>query len=146
MTTTTTAAAAAGPAEGLTAHAWDLLALDFDQQLVELLAWADNHDDDNVRADAVQAGHTILRLVNRRRADAELAANATEMAELEKRLAQLRERQAELAPPKPKAKKNKPGALGYDPAEVRAWARGAGITVSPTGRVPGEIVDAWRAR
>ncbi len=34
---------------------------------------------------------------------------------------------------------------GYDPAAVRAWAAGRGITVSPRGRIKADIVEQYRA-
>jgi nucleoid-associated protein Lsr2 len=39
----------------------------------------------------------------------------------------------------------KPAYSGYDPAAVRAWAAGQGITVSPRGRIKADIVDQYRA-
>ena len=34
---------------------------------------------------------------------------------------------------------------GYDPAEVRAWARANGVPVSEKGRIAGDVVRQWRA-
>jgi hypothetical protein len=34
---------------------------------------------------------------------------------------------------------------GFDPAAVRAWAAGQGITVSLRGRIKAEIVEQYRA-
>ena len=34
---------------------------------------------------------------------------------------------------------------GYDPAAVRAWAAGQGITVSPRGRIRADVVAQYRA-
>jgi Lsr2 len=34
---------------------------------------------------------------------------------------------------------------GYDPAAVRAWAAGQGITVSPRGRIRADVVEQYRA-
>ncbi|MCV7462800.1 Lsr2 protein [Micrococcus luteus] len=34
----------------------------------------------------------------------------------------------------------------YDPSEVRAWLMENGHKVSDRGRIPGELVDLWRAR
>jgi hypothetical protein len=39
----------------------------------------------------------------------------------------------------------RPAYAGYDPAAVRAWAVGQGITVSPRGRIKAEIVERFRA-
>ena len=39
----------------------------------------------------------------------------------------------------------KPAYSGYDPAAVRAWAAGQGLTVSPRGRVKADIVEQYRA-
>lgn len=34
---------------------------------------------------------------------------------------------------------------GFDPAAVRAWAVGQGITVSPRGRISADVVERYRA-
>lgn len=34
---------------------------------------------------------------------------------------------------------------GFDPAAVRAWAAGQGITVSARGRISAEVVERYRA-
>ncbi len=39
----------------------------------------------------------------------------------------------------------KPTYSGYDPAAVRAWAAGRGITVSPRGRIKADVVEQYRA-
>jgi hypothetical protein len=39
----------------------------------------------------------------------------------------------------------KPAYSGFDPAAVRAWAVGQGITVSPRGRIKAGIVEQYRA-
>ncbi|SDO15263.1 Lsr2 family protein [Geodermatophilus sp. DSM 45219] len=39
----------------------------------------------------------------------------------------------------------KPAYSGVDPAAVRAWAAGQGITVSPRGRIKADVVERYRA-
>jgi hypothetical protein len=39
----------------------------------------------------------------------------------------------------------KPAFAGFDPAAVRAWAKGNGIAVSPRGRIKAEVIAAFRA-
>ncbi|MBM7809087.1 hypothetical protein JOD57_004924 [Geodermatophilus bullaregiensis] len=39
----------------------------------------------------------------------------------------------------------RPAYSGYDPAAVRAWAAGQGITVSPRGRIKADVVEQYRA-
>jgi hypothetical protein len=39
----------------------------------------------------------------------------------------------------------KPAYSGYDPAAVRAWAKGQGIVVSPRGRIKADVVERFRA-
>ena len=39
----------------------------------------------------------------------------------------------------------KPSFFGFDPAAVRAWAKGQGIEVSPRGRIKADVVERYRA-
>ncbi len=39
----------------------------------------------------------------------------------------------------------KPAYSGYDPAAVRAWAAGQGISVNVRGRIKADVVDQYRA-
>ena len=41
--------------------------------------------------------------------------------------------------------KGRSTASGVDPKAVRAWAASSGITVPAKGRVPGDVVDLYRA-
>lgn len=107
----------------------------------QLLAWANQHADPDVRDQGTQARAVLAGLRQRHAADTELAAITTEAEQLEQRLAALRARKAELAPPKPKTKR-KP--VDYPAAEVRAWVTENGHEVSPVGRIPKPLVDAWR--
>lgn len=43
------------------------------------------------------------------------------------------------------AEPTKPAYSGVDPAAVRAWAAGRGITVSPRGRIKADVVEQYRA-
>ncbi|HET9382569.1 MAG TPA: histone-like nucleoid-structuring protein Lsr2 [Streptomyces sp.] len=106
----------------------------------QLLAWADAHTDPAVQAEAARARELLTSLRTRHAADQELAAITTEAEQLQKRLAQLQARQAELAPPKAK-KRTSPS---YPSAEIRAWAKEAGVSCPAVGRVPTAVIDAWR--
>ena len=46
---------------------------------------------------------------------------------------------------RPRAAEPAPAYSGYDPAAVRAWAAGQGITVSPRGRIRADVVERFRA-
>lgn len=102
----------------------------------KLLAWAASHPEKGIRDHAEKARASLDALRERHAAAAELARISTEAAELEQRLVQLRAREAELKP----ARKSR----DYDLAEVRAWARAGGMTVSDHGRVPQSVLAAWR--
>lgn len=113
-------------------------------ELGDLVAWGDAHTDTEVQALAAQALATVTELYERRQRDAELATVDKELAELEARAEALRARQAQLQPAKPARKAR--GHVDYPAAEVRAWAREAGLQCPATGRVPAAIVEAWRNR
>jgi hypothetical protein len=104
----------------------------------QLFEWAVGHADPEVQALGEQARNSVAALWERRRRDIELTKVDAELAEVEARAAELRARQAELQPP---AKRRPPT---YNAALVRAWARREGITVPATGRVPADVVTAWR--
>lgn len=107
----------------------------------KLLDWGDTHVDPDVQAQAARARAALTGLRNRYASDLELNQITDEEEKLAARLAELRSRKAELLPPKPKGKRK---ASDYPAAEVRAWAKSNGHEVSPTGRVPKDVVDAWR--
>jgi hypothetical protein len=108
----------------------------------QLLKWGDQHTDPAIQDQAARARAALTGLRQRYSADRELTALNTEEQELEQRLAELRARKGELAPTPPK-KQRKP--VDYPAAEVRAWAAVNGMDCSPVGRIPKDIVDAWRA-
>ncbi|QJT01770.1 hypothetical protein G9272_16830 [Streptomyces asoensis] len=109
----------------------------------QLLAWADNHTDEEIRDQSSRARLALAGLRRRYDTDKELTEIGTEAERLEQRLAEIRAREAELAPAKQKKART---PVDYPAAEVRAWAAEAGMPCSPTGRVPKAVVDAWRAR
>jgi len=37
------------------------------------------------------------------------------------------------------------GRSGFDPAEVRAWAKSKRIKIAPRGRIAADVVEKWRA-
>ncbi|MEU0332197.1 histone-like nucleoid-structuring protein Lsr2 [Streptomyces sp. NPDC006193] len=108
----------------------------------KLLAWGDQHTDPDVQDQAARARAALVGLRQRYAADRELAAIASEREQLERRLAEIRAREAELVPVK--AKKSRK-SVDYPAAEVRAWAREHGMHCPPVGRVPRDVVEAWRA-
>jgi Lsr2 len=44
-----------------------------------------------------------------------------------------------------RAATSKPAFSDVDPAAVRAWAAANGMTVSPRGRIKGDVLEAYRA-
>lgn len=106
-----------------------------------LLAWGDQHVDRAIRDQAAQARAAVTGLRTRYTADRELEQITSEAAQLEERLAELHARQEQLAPAKPKKRKS---PLDYDAAVVRAWARDHNIPCPDRGRVPKNVLDAWR--
>jgi hypothetical protein len=66
---------------------------------------------------------------------------AQEKAELEARLAELDARASEISPRTGRPAK---AQRDFDSKVVRAWALEHGYDVAPIGRVPQDIVDAWR--
>lgn len=109
----------------------------------KLLDWGDTHVDPDVQAQAARARAALTGLRNRYASDLELNQITSEEEKLAARLTELRTRKAELLPAKAKSK-GKRKASDYPAAEVRAWAKANGHEVSPTGRVPKDVVDAWR--
>lgn len=109
----------------------------------KLLDWGDSHVDPDVQAQAARARAALTGLRNRYASDLELNQITDEEEKLAARLTELRTRKAELLPAKAKTK-SKRTPSDYPAAEVRAWAKSNGHEVSPTGRVPKAVVDAWR--
>lgn len=107
-----------------------------------LLAWGDTHEDSEIQDQATRARIALAGLRKRYASDQELSALVSEEEELEKRLEELRARKGELVPSKPRRRVL---ALDYDAATVRAWAKLNGVECNDRGRVPGPVVDAWRA-
>ncbi|MBY8341978.1 WhiB family transcriptional regulator [Streptomyces spinosirectus] len=112
--------------------------------LGHLLKWGDEHADPQVRDQAAAARENLAGLRKRHAADQELTAINDEAEALEKRLAELRAREAELTPPKQKKSRSR-NPVDYPAAEIRTWAKTAGVHCPPVGRVPKQVVDAWRA-
>ncbi|WP_129307967.1 histone-like nucleoid-structuring protein Lsr2 [Streptomyces sp. L2] len=105
-----------------------------------LLAWGDQRDDPEVQAQAARARAALVGLRARYAADRELSALAAEREQLEQRLAEVQAREQQLAPVKPKRKSPE-----YDAQTVRAWADDNGIECPSRGRVPKQVLEAWRA-
>ncbi|MFF9123202.1 histone-like nucleoid-structuring protein Lsr2 [Streptomyces sp. NPDC014889] len=108
----------------------------------KLLAWGDQHPDPGIQDQAARARIALHGLRQRYAADRELTAITSERAQLEQRLAELQAREAELAPPKKAKGKRQP--VEYPAAEVRAWAAQNGVDCPTRGRIPKDVVDAWR--
>jgi hypothetical protein len=109
----------------------------------QILKWADDHPDSDVRDQAARARAALTGLRQRHAKDQELTAITTEAEQLEKRLAELRAREAELAPAKPK--KRGSYVRDYDTRDVRAWADASGVACPRVGQIPKRVLDAWRA-
>ena len=110
--------------------------------LVDLLAWAQQHTDKTVNQRGDQARTCIVWLLDRRQVDHEVAAIEVEEQETLAHLATLRSRKRELlhtAEPKTQAT-----SRDYDPADVREWARRNSIAVPDYGRVPQAVLHQWR--
>ncbi|MFE1731611.1 histone-like nucleoid-structuring protein Lsr2 [Streptomyces bacillaris] len=102
-----------------------------------LIAWAHAHTDKSIQRLAAQAHDALGTLRTRHHEEQELARVTAEETELEERLAEIRARKARLAP------RRKP-TRDYDPATVRTWARGKGLTVPDRGQIPAAVLAAWR--
>ncbi|WP_327671874.1 MULTISPECIES: WhiB family transcriptional regulator [unclassified Streptomyces] len=109
----------------------------------QLLKWADDHPDSEIRDQAARARVALTGLRRRHAADAELTAIGVEAEQLEHRLAELRSREAELVPAK---RKRRAPARDYDARVVREWAAANDIECAPVGQIPKRVLDAWRAR
>lgn len=105
----------------------------------KLIARAEKHPTRTVARKGEQARALLSELRTLYAADEELAQVDAEEQRLQQQLADLRARKAELRP-----KTRKAPARDYVPAEVRAWARTAGMDVPAIGTVPKAIVQAWR--
>lgn len=105
-----------------------------------LLAWGDQHDDPEVQTQAARARAALVGLRQRYAADRELSALTTEEEQLAQRLEEIRARKGELAPVKPKRKSPE-----YDAQTVRAWAKEHDVDCPSRGRVPKQVLEAWRA-
>ncbi|MFE3400760.1 hypothetical protein [Streptomyces anulatus] len=106
----------------------------------KLLAWAEAHETRFVARKGEQA-RALLRELRGLYAEAEELAQAdAEEQRLVEQLAELRARKDRLRP----TQKRRSPVRDYVPAEVRAWARGAGLAVPSAGTVPNAIVAAWR--
>ncbi|MEU6294852.1 hypothetical protein [Streptomyces erythrochromogenes] len=108
-----------------------------------LLAWGTGHKSAAVRQYADRALTALELLKARQEKEAEAERIDQDVARLEKRLAGLRERRAELKGTR--AKSRPATVLDYPAAEVRAWARQAGVDCPPVGRVPKPVLAQWRA-
>lgn len=106
----------------------------------KLLAWAEAHPTKLVARKGEQARALLRELRELYAADEELAEVTAEEQRLEQQLAELRGRKEKL---QSKTARKSP-VRDYVPAEVRAWARGAGMDVPAIGTVPKVVVQAWR--
>ncbi|MEU9198992.1 histone-like nucleoid-structuring protein Lsr2 [Streptomyces sp. NPDC048332] len=103
-----------------------------------LLAWAEKHTDRSVVRQAEQARTALAALRTRYAADEEIAKVDAEEQDLQRRLEAVRARKAQLRPRK------KTTVRDYDVAAVRAWAAAHGHEVPSRGRIPGDVLQAWR--
>lgn len=96
-----------------------------------IIAWAEQHATRSVARKGEQARALMAELRALHAADEE--------QRLLQQLEELRARKEQLRPAPRKAP-----TRDYVPAEVRAWARAAGLDVPAIGTVPNVIVQAWR--
>ncbi|MFJ8883635.1 hypothetical protein ACIRJR_09495 [Streptomyces sp. NPDC102402] len=105
-----------------------------------LIAWASQHTDKTISRLGKEAHTALGELRARKAGEEELIQVDAEEARLVEQLAEVRARKDKLRP----TQKRKSPTRDYVPAEVRAWARKAGLDVPAAGTVPNRIVDAWR--
>lgn len=106
----------------------------------DMLAWGDNHSSAALRRHAAQARLHLDALREGQRVDAEVRQLAAQEDSLRQRLEALRKQKADLQRGIRKA------TTPYTAAEVRTWAKDNNITCPAHGRVPQDVVEAWRAR
>lgn len=104
----------------------------------DLLAWGDKHPTAALRRHAAQARVHLDALREGQRNAAEEARLDAEEAALKQHLEGVRAARAALRSGAPRT------GLDYDAATIRAWAREQNIPCPGHGRLPQDIVAAWR--
>ncbi|MGW2580814.1 hypothetical protein ACWCYZ_05655 [Streptomyces virginiae] len=116
---------------------------------VALLAWGTGHPAAQVRQFADRALTALEALQVRHRREAEIERVTSRMDKLQQELNRLAEAKAQLTgKSSPKAARTTARTApvrDYEPAEVRAWARKAGVACAPVGIVPEPVLAQWRA-
>ena len=112
----------------------------------DLLAWAEQHDAKGVRGLAGRARDAIAQLRTRKAGDQVLTAAEREVERLEKQLADARAKLRKARTgrtPTASAEHTGPWPAEPTPAQLRAWAKQAGLDCHPHGSVPRSIADAY---
>ncbi|MFS0698306.1 histone-like nucleoid-structuring protein Lsr2 [Streptomyces nitrosporeus] len=109
----------------------------------KLLAWAEAHDIKAVARKGAQARDLLRELRGLYAQDEQLAEAEAEEQRLLQQLEEVRGLQKRLRPRAARTRRSP--VRDYVQADVRSWARAAGLSVPATGTVPTTIVDAWRA-
>ncbi|KIX76575.1 hypothetical protein SF23_16450 [Streptomyces sp. MBRL 10] len=112
---------------------------------VALLAWGTGHAKASTRRHAERALNALEALHAEHKEESELLRISGEVAELEQRMARLRTRQAEITGHRKAERTRRSPTRDYVPADVRTWARQAGVTCPANGTVPNTVLAQWRA-
>ncbi|WP_030387048.1 Lsr2 family protein [Streptomyces sp. NRRL S-241] len=111
---------------------------------VALLAWGTGHPAAQVRQYADRALTALESLQARHQKEAEIERVTSRMDKLQQELTRLAETKAALTGKSGATARTAP-VRDYVPAEVRAWAREAGVFCPPNGIVPKPVLAQWRA-
>lgn len=119
------------------------------ESLEELLGRADRSSDAQTRRLSARARALLVDLRNRLRSEEQRAAAAERVRELERQLAAARTALKAVTAPPGRAVAAAPatssGGLGAESKVIREWAARNKVPCPDRGRIPREVVDAYRA-
>jgi hypothetical protein len=110
---------------------------DAGSEILALLAWADKHPAGHIKQLGARAHHAIDAIRDRRTNEEAAVGLAREVAALEKKLQATRDRLRAARAGKPT------GPSEPTPADIRAWAKSAGVECGPYGQVPKTVRAAY---
>jgi hypothetical protein len=110
---------------------------DAGSEILALLAWADKHPAAHIKQLGARAHHAIDAIRDRRTNEEAAVGLAREVAALEKKLQATRDRLRAARAGKPT------GPSEPTPADIRAWAKSAGVECGPYGQVPKTVRAAY---
>ncbi|MFC1436020.1 hypothetical protein ACEZDB_35845 [Streptacidiphilus sp. N1-3] len=110
---------------------------DAGSEILALLAWADKHPAAHIKQLGTRAHHALDAIRERRSNEAAADGLAREVAALEKQLKASRDRLRAARAGKPT------GPADPTPADIRAWAKTAGVECGPYGQVPKTVRAAY---